>query len=69
MTAIGIENHDTIQYNRLKSWVPSPVHEKLVKVTCNLCDTNFSPILTQLLIEIYLFFLHQMSQSLSLLQL
>ena len=70
MTAIEIENHDTTQYNRLTSRVSSPVHEKFVKVTCNLCDTNFSPFLTEVLIKIYLFnFLHQMSQSLSLLQL
>ena len=52
MTAIGIENHDTTQHNRLTSRVSL----KLVKVTCNLCDTKFSPFLAQELIKIYLLF-------------
>ena len=69
MTAIRIENHDTTQYNRLTSRASSPVHEKLVKVTCNLCDTNFSSFLTQVLIKIYLFFSSPMSQSLPFLPL
>ena len=48
MTAIGIENHDTTQHNRLTSRVSL----KLVKVTCNLCDTKFSPFLAHELIKI-----------------